>query len=120
MALHTVFQVSTEVRNCMDLGTSKASCTSYVFVGQMLLSATFVPERVRLFHRTIFLSSAIRISSLRRLEPHLLQQDEMTVGKLLKNIVACRMQFEQDHTYPIEAYEQTALWRDCKLTFRFA
>lgn len=58
-------------------------------------------------------SAAIGI--LKYLEPHLLQQDEMTVGKLLKNIVACRMQFEQDHSYPIEAYERTTLWRECKL-----
>ena len=57
-------------------------------------------------------SAAIGI--LKYLEPHLLQQDEMTVGKLLKNIVACRMQFEQDQTYPIEAYERPALWRECE------
>ena len=57
-------------------------------------------------------SAAIGI--LKYLEPHLLQQDEMTVGKLLKNVVACRMQFEQDQPYPIEAYERPALWRECE------
>jgi hypothetical protein len=77
-----------------------------------LASVCLSQDHIFVFGDSYIFSAAIGI--LKFLEPHLLQQDEMTVGKLLKNVVACRMQFEQDFTYPIEAYERTALWRDCK------
>ena len=48
---------------------------------------------------------------LKFLEPHLLLQDDMILGKLLKSIVPTRLQFEGG-TYPPEAYETPALWED--------
>ena len=41
---------------------------------------------------------------LKFLEPHLLLQDDMILGKLLKSIVPTRLQFEGG-AYPPEAYE---------------
>ena len=77
-----------------------------------LASVCLSQDHIFVFGDSYIFSAAIGI--LKFLEPYLLQQDEMTVVKLLKNVVACRMHFEQDFTYPIEAYERTALWRDCK------
>ena len=48
---------------------------------------------------------------LKFLEPHLLLQDDMILGKLLKSIVPTRLQFEGG-AYPPEAYETPALWED--------
>jgi hypothetical protein len=94
---------------CSSLILISYSCLAAM---SSLASVCLSQDHIFVFGDSYIFSAAIGI--LKFLEPHLLQQDEMTVGKLLKNVVACRMQFEQDFTYPIEAYERTALWRDCK------